>query len=71
MYGLVNRAIEQPVMSARGSDGWRRVRKRAGVADKGFVAVQSTPVDVTCRLMQSVSAEMDMSGEQVLEAFGE
>jgi hypothetical protein len=71
MYGLVNRAIEQLVTSTRGADGWRRVRERAGVAEEGFVAVQSYPDEVTYRLVDAVSAELGQPTEQVLEAFGE
>lgn len=71
MYGLVNRAIEQLVLAARGPDGWRRVRERAGVALEGFVAVQSYPDEVTFRLVQAVATELQMTQAQVLEAFGE
>ena len=41
MYGLVNRAIEQLVVSMKGEAGWRGVCAHAGLAADGFVSMQS------------------------------
>lgn len=71
MYGLVNRAVEDLVKQMKGDDGWQRVCSHAQVAADGFVAVRSYPDDVTYRLVGSVSREMSLQPEQVLEAFGE
>ena len=71
MYGLVNRAVEDLVKQMKGDDGWRRVCAHAQVGSDGFVAVRSYPDDVTHRLVGSVSREMDLPAEKVLEAFGE
>lgn len=71
MYGLVNRAVEDLVKQTKGEDGWRRVCAHAQVGADGFVAVRSYPDDVTVRLVGSVSREMALPPEQVLEAFGE
>lgn len=71
MYGLVNRAVEDLVKQMKGDDGWRRVCAHAQVGADGFVAVQSYPDEVTQRLVGSVSREMALPPEQVLEAFGE
>ena len=70
MNGLVNRAIEQLVVSMKGEAGWRGVCAHAGVAADGFVAVQSYDDDVTYRLVEAVSKRLDLPAEQVLEAFG-
>lgn len=71
MYGLVNRAVEDLVKQTKGDDGWRRVCAHARVGADGFVAVRSYPDEVTHRLVGSVSHEMSLPPEQVLEAFGE
>ena len=71
MYGLVNRAIEQLVVSMKGEAGWRGVCAHAGLAADGFVSMQTYDDDVTFRLVQLVSARLGLPPEQVLEAFGE
>jgi len=71
MYGLVNRAIEQLVVSSRGEAAWERVCARAGVDGEGFVAMCPYHDDITYRLVQSVSQELDLSEAEVLQAFGE
>jgi len=71
MYGLVNRAIEQLVVSMKGEAGWRGVCAHASLAADGFVSMQTYDDDVTYRLVQAVSARLGLPPEQVLEAFGE
>lgn len=71
MYGLVNRAIEQLVVSLKGDAAWSRVCRRADIAADGFVAMCPYDDSVTYRLVDAVSAELQLSPTQVLEAFGE
>lgn len=71
MYGLVNRAIEQLVVSLRGEAGWQRVCARARVGTDGFVAMCPYDDDVTHRLVGAASEELDLPPSTVLEAFGE
>lgn len=71
MYGLVNRAIEQLVVSIKGEEGWRRVCLEARWPDEGFVAMQSYDDAVTYRLVEAVSKELALPAPQVLKAFGE
>ena len=74
MNGLVNRAIEQLVVSMKGEAGWRGVCAHAGVvgvAADGFVSMQNYDDDVTFRLVAAVSERLGLPPEQVLEAFGE
>lgn len=68
---IVNRAIEQLVVSMRGESGWRGVCAHAGIASDGFVAMESYDDDVTYRLVGAVSERLGLPAEQVLEAFGE
>lgn len=71
MYGLVNRAIEQLVVSSKGDAAWQRVCARAGVGAEGFVAMCPYDDSMTYALVQAVSEELDLPAAQVLEAFGE
>lgn len=71
MYGLVNRAIEQLVVSLKGEAVWQQICERAGVGSEGFVAMCPYHDDVTFQLVGAVSEALAMSPEQVLQAFGE
>ena len=71
MNGLVNRAIEQLVVSMKGEAGWRGVCAHAGVAADGFVSMQNYDDDITFRLVKAASERLGLPSEQVLEAFGE
>lgn len=71
MNGLVNRAIEQLVISMKGEAGWRGVCAHAGVTSDGFVSMQNYDDDVTFRLVNAASERLGLPPEQVLEAFGE
>lgn len=71
MYGLVNRAIEQLVVSLKGEEAWTRVCRQANWGDEGFVAMQAYDEAVTYRLVGAVSEELGLSPNEVLKAFGE
>ncbi len=71
MYGLVNRAIEQLVVSLKGEDVWQQVCDRAGTGHDGFVAMCPYHDDVTYGLVGAVSEAMAMPPHEVLKAFGE
>lgn len=71
MYGLVNRAIEGLVRQQFGDDAWTRICEKAGVADVGFVAMQSYSDSVTYSLVQAASEVLELPAAQVLEAFGD
>ena len=71
MYGMVNRAIEQLVVSLKGEAVWQQVCQRAGVGSEGFVAMCPYHDDVTYGLVGAVSEALSLTPEQVLQAFGE
>jgi len=70
MYGLVNRAIEELVVSLKGESAWRGVCAHAKLSSDGFVSMQAYDDDITYRLVAAVSTRLGLSSEQVLEAFG-
>jgi hypothetical protein len=71
MYGLVNRAIEQLVRTAKGDAAWTRVCAHAQPGHAGFLAMRAYPDEVTYRLVAAVSDEMQITPSEALEAFGE
>ncbi|MCP9818525.1 heme NO-binding domain-containing protein [Synechococcus sp. Cruz-9H2] len=72
MYGLVNRAIQQMVTSHHGDDVWRRIKEKADLEDLDFFSTfQAYPDDVTHRLVAAASEELGLSGDQIMQAFGE
>jgi len=71
MYGLVNRSIEQLVTDKFGEAAWDRIRERAGIDDSVFLASEQYPDAMTYSLVGAASAELSLTPEQVLEAFGE
>ena len=60
MYGLVNRAIEQLVVSTKGEPAWQRVCARAGVGADGFVAMCPYDDRLTFDLVHAVSEELGL-----------
>lgn len=71
MYGLVNRAVRDLVVSLRGEPGWQRIRERAGCPDEEFLSMQTYPDELTYRLVGAASEELGLPASQVLHAFGE
>lgn len=71
MYGIVNRAIEDLVISNFGVEKWEAVKKRSGVDVDFFISNEPYDDDITFRLAGAVSEEMDISLSTVLQTFGE
>lgn len=71
MYGMVNRAIEEMVTSGYGPLVWERIKERAGVDIEVFVSSEGYPDAITFGLVAAASAELGISPDQVMEAFGE
>ncbi len=71
MYGLVNKAVEDLVLSKFGEDTWETILDKADIEEDYFVAMQSYSDDVTYKLVGAASEVLDMPAEQVLEVFGE
>jgi hypothetical protein len=71
MYGIVNRAIEDLVIANFGEEKWDAVKKRSGVDVDYFLSNEPYDDDITFMLAGGVAAEMNMTVEKVLEAFGE
>ncbi len=70
MYGMVNRAIEDLVVSSAGVEVWNEVRQAADVEPDGFLDSASYDDDVTYRLVAAASKVLQQPAEDILRAFG-
>jgi hypothetical protein len=71
MYGLVNKAVVDLVVSKFGQDTWNAIKTKAEVDVDVFVSMDGYPDDITYRLVGAASEVLKITPEQVLEAFGE
>ncbi|MUG99894.1 heme NO-binding protein [Scytonema sp. UIC 10036] len=71
MYGLVNKAIQNMVCSRFGEDIWETIKHKAEVNIDAFISMESYPDDVTHRLVYAASLVLEISPQEILQAFGE
>lgn len=71
MYGIVNKAIQDLVTSNFGADKWEIILEKSGIEHNYFISSEPYDDDITFKLALAVSAEMNMTLESVLVAFGE
>ncbi len=71
MYGIVNKAIEDLVISNFGEEKWQSVKERSGVDIDFFISNEPYDDDITYKLAGGVSEEMNISISEVLQIFGE
>lgn len=70
MYGLVNRAIQELVVSTSGDDVWRSVCDEAGVDIEFFEAMEPYDDSITYNLVAAASEVLGKPAEEILEGFG-
>lgn len=71
MYGIVNKAIEDLVISNFGKEKWQSVKERSGVDIDFFISNEPYDDDITYKLAGGVSEEMNIPISEVLQIFGE
>lgn len=71
MYGLVNRALIQLIETRHGSDGWQRIKTRAGTDVDVFLSMQTYPDATTVALVVAAAEELGTSAGALLQEFGE
>lgn len=69
MYGMVNKGVQDLIVSQYGDDTWQQVRRTAGV-DQEFVLMHQYPDEMTVRLVAAASAHLQLPPDAILEAFG-
>jgi len=71
MYGLVNAAVQDFVISNFGADKWDKIKSKAAVNVASFNRMESYPDDLTYRLVGAASEVLGVSTEDALKGFGE
>lgn len=71
MYGLVNKAIEELVVTNFGEDKWELIKQKAGVEVDVFVSNSAYPDAMTYDLVGAASEVLGAPASSILIAFGE
>lgn len=71
MYGLINTAMKDLVVSRFGEEKWEEIRRRAKVGDEGFANMHKYPDEITYSLVGAASEVLEAPAADLLEAFGE
>lgn len=71
MYGLVNKAIEDLVVTQFGEDKWEAIKAKAGVDVEVFVSNEVYPDEITYDLVGAASDILGAPARDILIAFGE
>jgi Haem-NO-binding len=71
MYGLVNKAVEELVISNFGEEKWELIKEKADVDVDVFISNEGYPDEFTYKLVGAASEVLGLPSEQILIAFGE
>jgi hypothetical protein len=71
MYGLVNKAIKDLVVSNHGQDKWEEICRLSGFEDQEFIGMNPYPDKLTYDLVKNASQVLRADAGAILEAFGE
>jgi hypothetical protein len=71
MYGVVNKAVEDLVVSTHGAEKWEAIKTKAGVDVSVFISNEPYPDDVTYKLVGAACDVLGASSRDILIAFGE
>jgi hypothetical protein len=71
VYGMVNKAMEELIVSGYGAGKWQAVKEKAGVHDVVFLSSESYPDKLTYDLVSAASDVLELPAREILVAFGE
>jgi hypothetical protein len=71
MYGIVNKAIQDLITENYGEEVWEKVRATSGVDIDFFLSNEPYDDDITYKLAGAAASTLQISVDQVLQAFGE
>lgn len=71
MYGIVNKSMEELVVSNFGQNKWNDILSRSGVEEAFFISNQPYDDSITYKLAVAISEEMNLQLDKVLFLFGE
>lgn len=70
MYGLINSAMQDMIVSHFGEERWRDIHRHSGVAEDSFLSMRSYDDAITYRLVDSAARVLETPAEDCLEMFG-
>ena len=70
MYGLVNQALEDMVVSRFGAEKWVEIKAGAQVNIPAFISMEPYPDEITYKLVGEACRVLGLGGEEILEEFG-
>lgn len=70
MYGMVNKAVQELIVTEHGEETWQRIRTQAGVKDEVFISTQAYDDAVTYQLVAAASEVLGVPPSTVLKQFG-
>jgi predicted hydrocarbon binding protein len=71
MYGLVNAAVHDMVVSKFGEEAWQQIKAKAGLTLDTFSRMEPYADDITYRMVAAASEVLNMSADDVQRALGE
>jgi hypothetical protein len=71
MYGIVNKAIEELVITNFGEEKWEAIKVKSDIDVDYFISNEPYDDSITYKLAGAISEEMQMDIAEVLKALGE
>ncbi|WOJ92172.1 heme NO-binding domain-containing protein [Congregibacter variabilis] len=70
MYGLINSALQDMVITHFGEERWKEVHKHSGVSDDSFLTMRRYDDETTYKLAGAASEILEAPIETCMEMFG-
>jgi len=70
MYGMIHKALQDFVTSAKGPEIWQAIASEAGVTNESFIAMQTYSDDVAYGLVGAAAKVLQAPAGELLEQFG-
>ena len=71
VYGMVNKAVEELIVTRFGADQWQAVKEKAGVDVDVFLSNEGYPDELTYNLVSAASEVLGLPAREILIDFGE
>lgn len=71
MYGLINKAIKEFVLTGHSPEVWEQIKTKANVEEEEFISMASYDDKMTYDLVGAASETLQVPAKDVLIAFGE
>ncbi len=71
MYGMVNKFFKEVITESHGLDKWNAISRSAGLDTDEFVSMQQYADDVSYRIVDAATQELDVAASDLLYSLGE